>query len=113
MNSTETMNAADKVIAETYKRFPLVFDKGSGATLWDPEGRAYLDFVAGIAVCGLGHAHPGVAKAVADQAAVAINKAQLWEMAVTDSLTGLYVRRYFMVKFQEEIHRAERYNKTL
>lgn len=52
-------------------------------------------------------------KAVADQAAVAINKAQLWEMAVTDSLTGLFVRRYFMVKFQEEFHRAERYKKIL
>jgi diguanylate cyclase (GGDEF)-like protein len=52
-------------------------------------------------------------KAVADQAAVAVNKAQLWDMAVTDSLTGLYVRRYFMVKLQEDIHRAERYNKVL
>jgi diguanylate cyclase (GGDEF)-like protein len=52
-------------------------------------------------------------KAVADQAAVAVNKAQLWDMAVTDSLTGLYVRRYFMVKFQEELHRADRYNKIL
>jgi diguanylate cyclase (GGDEF)-like protein len=52
-------------------------------------------------------------KAVADQAAVAINKAQLWEMAVTDSLTGLYVRRYFLAKFQDEIHRAERYGKIL
>jgi diguanylate cyclase (GGDEF)-like protein len=52
-------------------------------------------------------------KAVADQAAVAVNKAQLWDMAVTDSLTGLYVRRYFMVKLQEEIHRAERYNKVI
>jgi diguanylate cyclase (GGDEF)-like protein len=52
-------------------------------------------------------------KAVADQAAVAINKAQLWDMAVTDSLTGLYVRRYFMVKLQEEVLRAERYNNIL
>jgi diguanylate cyclase (GGDEF)-like protein len=52
-------------------------------------------------------------KAVADQAAVAVNKAQLWDMAVTDSLTGLYVRRYFMVKLQEEIHRAERYDKIM
>ncbi|MDJ0819056.1 MAG: diguanylate cyclase [Desulfobacterales bacterium] len=50
-------------------------------------------------------------KAVADQAAVAVNKAQLWDMAVTDSLTGIYVRRYFMVKLQEEIRRAERYGK--
>jgi diguanylate cyclase (GGDEF)-like protein len=52
-------------------------------------------------------------KAVADQAAVAVNKAQLWDMAVTDSLTGLFVRRYFMVKLQEEIHRADRYGKPL
>jgi diguanylate cyclase (GGDEF)-like protein len=52
-------------------------------------------------------------KAVADQAAVAINKAQLWDMAVTDSLTGLYVRRYFMVKLQEELLRAQRYNNIL
>jgi diguanylate cyclase (GGDEF)-like protein len=52
-------------------------------------------------------------KAVADQAAVAVNKAQLWDMAVTDSLTGFYVRRYFMVKLQEEIHRAERYNQEI
>lgn len=52
-------------------------------------------------------------KAVADQAAVAINKAQLWDMAVTDSLTGLFVRRYFMVKLHEEVHRAERYNNIL
>ena len=52
-------------------------------------------------------------KAVADQSAVAINKAQLWEMAVTDSLTGLYVRRYFMMKFQEELLRAQRYDKNL
>ena len=41
---------------------------------------------------------------------MAINKAQLWDMAVTDSLTGLFVRRYFLVKLQEELHRAERYN---
>jgi GAF domain-containing protein len=52
-------------------------------------------------------------KAVADQAAVAVNKAQLWNLAVTDSLTGLFVRRYFMLRLQDEIPRAERYNKAL
>ena len=50
-------------------------------------------------------------KAVTDQAAVAINKAQLREMAVTDFLTGLYIRRYFMSKLQDELLRSERYNK--
>jgi diguanylate cyclase (GGDEF)-like protein len=52
-----------------------------------------------------------ILKAVADQAAVAVNKAQLWELAVTDSLTGLYIRRYFMAKFDEEFHRSKRYKK--
>jgi diguanylate cyclase (GGDEF)-like protein len=52
-------------------------------------------------------------RAVADQAAISISKAQLWEMAVNDSLTGLHVRRYFMTKLQDEILRTERYKKTL
>ena len=52
-------------------------------------------------------------RAVADQAAVSISKAQLWEMAVNDSLTGLHVRRFFMAKLQDEILRTERYKKTL
>ena len=51
-------------------------------------------------------------KAVADQAAIAINKAQLWDMAFTDSLTGLYDRRYFKVKLHEELQRAKRYNRS-
>ena len=51
--------------------------------------------------------------AVADQAAAAVNKAQLWDLAVTDSLTGLYVRRYFLVKLNEAIHRSERNNKII
>ncbi len=50
-------------------------------------------------------------KAVADQAAIAINKAQLWDMAFTDSLTGLYDRRYFKLKLQEESQRAKRYHR--
>jgi len=51
--------------------------------------------------------------AVADQAAISISKAQLWEMAINDSLTGLHVRRYFMAKLQDEIHRTQRYKKKL
>jgi acetylornithine aminotransferase len=59
---------ADGVIAQTYKRFPLVLTRGSGCTLWDEDGRRYTDFVAGIAVCNLGHAHPRIAEALAAQA---------------------------------------------
>jgi acetylornithine/N-succinyldiaminopimelate aminotransferase len=59
---------ADQVIAKTYNRFPLVIEKGQGCTLWDTDGKNYTDFVAGIAVCNLGHAHPGVSKALSRQA---------------------------------------------
>ena len=61
--ATEIMERADKVIANTYKRFPVVLSKGSGCTLYDIDGRRYTDFVAGIAVCNLGHAHPAIAGA--------------------------------------------------
>ncbi len=59
------INQAEKVIATTYKRVPLVMKKGRGCTLWDIDGQAYTDFVAGIAVCNLGHACPEVASALA------------------------------------------------
>jgi acetylornithine aminotransferase len=64
----ELMERADQVIAKTYQRFPLVFAKGSGVTLFDSTGRSYTDFVAGIAVCNLGHAHPKLCRTLADQA---------------------------------------------
>lgn len=72
------MKRADEVIAATYSRFPMVITKGSGCTLWDSEGRSYTDFVAGIAVCNLGHAHPKVAKALAAQAEKLLHVSNLY-----------------------------------
>jgi acetylornithine/N-succinyldiaminopimelate aminotransferase len=76
--STEVMKRADQVMAATYKRFPVVFEKGSGCKLWDTEGRSYTDFVAGIAVCNLGHAHPRIHKAVAQQAETLLHVSNLY-----------------------------------
>ncbi len=59
---------ADRVIAATYARYPLAIARGEGVTLWDADGKAYTDFIAGIAVCNLGHAHPRVAEALCRQA---------------------------------------------
>jgi len=64
----EIIKKADQVIAKTYKRFPIVIAKGKGCKLWDTDGKKYTDFVAGIAVCNLGHAHPQVSKALCMQA---------------------------------------------
>jgi acetylornithine/N-succinyldiaminopimelate aminotransferase len=58
---------ADHVMG-TYARAPVAFVRGDGMRLWDSEGREYLDFLSGLAVTSLGHAHPAVAAAVADQA---------------------------------------------
>jgi acetylornithine aminotransferase len=66
--TAELLAHADQVLALTYARFPLVFTKGKGSTLFDSSGRSYLDFVAGIAVCNLGHAHRKLGKTLADQA---------------------------------------------
>ncbi|MBI5895053.1 MAG: aminotransferase class III-fold pyridoxal phosphate-dependent enzyme [Desulfobacterales bacterium] len=61
---------ADKHIANTYARYPLALVKGQGCTLWDDQGKTYTDFLAGIAVCNLGHAHPQLVETLASQARV-------------------------------------------
>jgi acetylornithine/N-succinyldiaminopimelate aminotransferase len=73
-----TIDAADQVLATTYSRMPVVFERGAGATLWDTEGREYTDFLAGIAVCGLGHAHPAVQAALSEQAGKLLHVSNLF-----------------------------------
>jgi len=63
------MERADKVLFQTYGRFPLTFVKGERCRLWDDEGRAYLDLVGGLAVCNVGHCHPRVVRAIQEQCA--------------------------------------------
>ena len=72
------MNRADQVIAKTYNRFPIVLTKGQGCRLWHAEGREYIDFVSGIAVCNLGHAHPKVSEALSKQADVLLHVSNLY-----------------------------------
>ena len=57
----------DQHVMGTYGRFPIALERGQGCQLWDTEGRAYLDFVAGIATCTLGHAHPVMVETVTQQ----------------------------------------------
>lgn len=57
----------DEYVMKTYARFPLTLERGSGCRVWDDQGREYLDFVAGIATCTLGHAHPAMIAAVTEQ----------------------------------------------
>lgn len=57
----------DSYVMTTYGRFPIALERGQGSRVWDTEGREYLDFVAGIATCTLGHAHPVLIEAVTRQ----------------------------------------------
>ena len=83
-------------VLQIYRRQPVVFERGSGVRLFDEKGRAYLDFVSGIGVASLGHAHPGLAKAIADQASTLLHTSNLYfhplqgELAARlSTLTGL------------------------
>jgi predicted acetylornithine/succinylornithine family transaminase len=65
-------------VLQTYRRLPVVFERGDGMYLFDDAGRRYLDFLSGIGVASLGHAHPGVARALADQAATLAHTSNLY-----------------------------------
>ena len=66
--SQEWINRADKHVMKTYGRYPIVAERGEGCRLWDVDGKAYLDFLAGVAVNNLGHCHPKVVAALREQA---------------------------------------------
>lgn len=70
----------------SYQRLPVAFVRGEGAWLWDTEGRRYLDAVGGIAVCALGHAHPAVARAVAEQAGILVHTSNLYRIPSQERL---------------------------
>ncbi len=71
-------NAVSDSLMATYKRLPVTFVRGEGAWLWDTDGKRYLDALSGIAVCGLGHAHAGVARALCEQAGTLIHTSNLY-----------------------------------
>jgi acetylornithine/N-succinyldiaminopimelate aminotransferase len=83
-------------VLQNYKRFPVVFTRGEGMRLFDDTGRAYLDFLSGIGVSSLGHAHPVLTRALGDQASTLLHTSNLYfhplqaELAARlTSLTGL------------------------
>ncbi len=69
---------ADAVLMPTYRRYPVTFARGKGYYLYDESGRPYLDFVAGVAVTSLGHAHPAVTEAVSHQAGRLLHTSNLY-----------------------------------
>ena len=74
----EIMERERRFLLPTYSRYPVVIARGKGCFLYDVEGKRYLDFVAGLGVNALGHAHPRIVKAIRDQAARAIHLSNLY-----------------------------------
>jgi acetylornithine/N-succinyldiaminopimelate aminotransferase len=75
---TRLADLEHQYVMGTFKRLPVTFVRGEGVRVWDDEGKEYLDLVAGIAVNLLGHAHPAVAEAVAEQARTLIHTSNLY-----------------------------------
>ena len=75
-----------KNLMNTYSRLPVTFAKGEGVWLWDDQGNKYLDALAGIAVCGIGHSHPKLVKAISEQAGTLIHTSNLYHIDKQDKL---------------------------
>jgi acetylornithine/N-succinyldiaminopimelate aminotransferase len=69
---------AERVLVKNYRQQPIVLERGRGCEVWDRAGVRYLDMTAGIAVCGLGHAHPGFTARVAEQLGKLVHVSNLY-----------------------------------
>ena len=75
-------------LMNTYMQLPVTFAKGEGVWLWDEAGKRYLDALAGVAVCGLGHCHPKLVKAICKQAGTLIHTSNLYHIAKQEQLAS-------------------------
>ncbi len=73
-------------LMNTYNRQPVTFVRGEGVYLWDTEGKQYFDAITGVAVCGLGHAQPDIARALSEQASTLIHTSNIYGIAWQDKL---------------------------
>ncbi|MHB8622540.1 MAG: acetylornithine/succinylornithine family transaminase [Sulfuricaulis sp.] len=72
---------------QTFAALPVAFVRGEGSWLWDTQGKKYLDALAGIAVCGLGHAHPAVTAAICDQAGKLLHTSNWYQIPLQEQLS--------------------------
>jgi len=95
----ELLSIGRKLLINNYGRAPVVMSRGEGCVLWDVEGNRYLDMTAGIAVCVLGHGHPGLAQAIALQATRLHHTSNLYFIEEQIKLAEALSRRGFAGKF--------------
>jgi acetylornithine aminotransferase len=73
-------------VMNTYARLPVAFERGEGAWLWDTQGKRYLDALAGIAVCGVGHSHPRLTAVLREQLGRLVHTSNLYEITLQERL---------------------------
>jgi acetylornithine aminotransferase/acetylornithine/N-succinyldiaminopimelate aminotransferase len=95
MSNEQWATRGNAVFIGTYNRFPAAMVKGSGCRLWDADGKEYLDFLAGIAVCSLGHCHPKVTEAICRQAGTLVHVSNLFHTQPQIELAELLVANSF------------------
>jgi acetylornithine/N-succinyldiaminopimelate aminotransferase len=95
MDSKAWMELSEKVVAFTYARFPIILVRGKGIRVWDRDGKEYLDFLAGLAVCNLGHCHPKVVRAIQDQAEKLIHISNFYYIEPQIQLASLLCQHSF------------------
>ena len=83
--ATDSIAEFNQYVMSTYARFPIALERGAGCRVWDSTGKEYLDFVAGIATCTLGHAHPAMVKAVTEQIQTLHHASNLFYFAPADA----------------------------
>ncbi|SEM15167.1 acetylornithine aminotransferase [Syntrophus gentianae] len=98
MTTEEMIALSEKTIMGTYRRFPVVMTRGEGVRVWDSNGKEYLDFVAGIAVCILGHCHPAVVEAIKRQAEILMHVSNLYYIEPQISFASQLVEHSFADK---------------
>jgi acetylornithine/N-succinyldiaminopimelate aminotransferase len=111
-DKNDLKNRESQAIIQTYARQDVVLVRGSKASVWDSDGKEYLDFVAGIAVNNVGHCHPAVARAIARQAETLIHTSNLYytenQVLLAEELTALtgMKRAYFCNSGAESVEAA-------
>jgi acetylornithine/N-succinyldiaminopimelate aminotransferase len=98
MESHDFQAIAAKSLFNTYGRNPIMLVEGRGSRVRDSNGREYLDFIAGLAACPLGHGHPGIAQAVCDQAKKLIHVSNLFYIEPQIHLAELLIANSFADK---------------
>ncbi len=98
MKTKELIEKSNKYIARTYGRFPIALVRGKGMKVWDADGKEYLDFVSGIAVCNLGHCPDTVVSAIQNQVETLLHVSNLYHIKPQIELAEELVKNSFADK---------------